>query len=120
MSEHTISRSEVDGSDRVVYEFEGREIAVFELDGEYYAYLNWCVHQGGPVCEGPVQGTVEASFDRETLETSLEYTREDEILSCPWHGWEYDLQSGECLSRAGRRLPSYPIEVDGDELVIRL
>jgi nitrite reductase/ring-hydroxylating ferredoxin subunit len=120
MAEHAIPRSDVDESDRVVYEFEGREISVFNVDGEYYAYLNWCAHQGGPVCEGPVTGTVEATFDRETLDTELEYVREDEILNCPWHGWEYDIETGECLSRQGALLPSYPVEVTDDELIISL
>ena len=118
MTEHSVSRSVVDEHGRVVYDFDGREVCVFALDGEYYAYLNWCAHQGGPVCEGTVTGTTTAAFDRETLETKLEYDREDEILNCPWHGWEYDLKTGECLSHAGAHLPSYPVDVREDRLVI--
>ena len=101
---------EVGDGERVVTELKGREIAVFNLDGEYRAYLNWCRHQGGPICEGNLTGTVEATYDRDSGETSLSWSRDGEVLMCPWHGWEYHLRSGQCLSRPDMKLPSYPVE----------
>jgi len=121
MSEHVVGDAEEVGEgERLVTELQGREIAVFNLDGEYRAYLNWCAHQGGPICEGNLTGTVEASYDRDSGETSLDWAREGEVLMCPWHGWEYDVTSGECLSRTSVTLPSYPIEVREGELVVRM
>jgi nitrite reductase (NADH) small subunit len=100
MGEHIVAAVEdVDDGERVIAEVKGREIAVFNLDGEYHAYVNWCPHQGGPVCEGRVDGTLSATFDKEMLETDLSWCKEDQVLSCAWHGWEFDLVTGECLSR---------------------
>lgn len=111
---HTVlPADDLDPGERLVVEIEGQEIAVFNLDGEYYAYLNWCAHQGGPICEGQLTGHLEASFDPETLEVHEEW-HDDETLICPWHDWEYDVRSGECRS-ADFELPSYPVYVeDGD------
>lgn len=121
MSEHVVaSAEELSEGDRLLVQLEGREIGVFRIEGELHAYTNWCAHQAGPVCEGHVTGTTEASFDSDTLETELDYCREDEILNCPWHGWEYDLTSGECLSRGEVELPSYPVEERDGDIVITL
>ncbi|MFB6129868.1 MAG: Rieske (2Fe-2S) protein [Salinigranum sp.] len=51
---------------------------------------------------------------------SLDYVKEDEILNCPWHGWEFDLTSGECLSRQGVQLPTHPVRIEDDEIVVTL
>ena len=119
MGDHVVTdASELSDGDRIVVELEGREIGVFRLNGELHAYLNWCAHQGGPLCEGALTGTYESSYDRDENEVSLEWSREGEVLMCPWHGWEYDALSGECLSRGSVQLPSYPVdEVDGDIVV---
>lgn len=112
---HTVlPADEFDPGDRVIVEVQGREIAVFNLDGEYYAYLNWCAHQGGPICEGPLTGHIEASFDRETLEVHKEWN-EDGTLVCPWHDWEYDIRSGTCRS-ADFELPSYRVYLEDGEV----
>ena len=121
MTEFVVAAAdEVGDGERVVTELKGREIAVFNLGGEYRAYLNWCRHQGGPICEGNLTGTVEASYDRDSGETSLSWSREGEVLMCPWHGWEYDVTSGDCLSKRSVGLPSYPVEVRDGELIVTL
>jgi nitrite reductase/ring-hydroxylating ferredoxin subunit len=121
MSEHAvIEEGELAEGERVVVQLEGREICVFNVDGEYYAYTNWCAHQAGPACEGNVTGTVEACFDAESLDVELNYEKEDQILNCPWHGWEYDLTTGECLSRQKVKLPQYPVTVEDGEIVVSL
>jgi nitrite reductase/ring-hydroxylating ferredoxin subunit len=111
---------EVGDGERVLVQLEGREVGVFNVDGELFAYTNWCAHQGGPCCEGRLTGTQEATYDRETRETTLEWTREDEVLNCPWHGWEYDVTSGECLSKNRIRLPEHDVEVRDDDIVVSL
>lgn len=121
MTEHVVAAAdEVSEGDRVVVQIQGREIGVFKKDGEYHAFLNWCPHQGGPVCEGPVSGTQETTFDTESLELTSEWTREGEILNCPWHGWEFELESGECLSRSDVQLPTYPVSVEDGDIVVEL
>ena len=63
-------------------------------DGTIRAVRNWCPHKGAPICKGIVGGTWPPSAPGE-----LDYDREGEILVCPWHGFEYDLKTGEELYR---------------------
>lgn len=121
MSIHNIGPADdVAEGERIIVEVKGKEIAVFNVDGKYYAYVNWCAHQGGPSCEGNVTGTMEAEYDREEEKVELNYCKEGEILNCPWHGWEYDLTSGKCLSRQDVILPEYDIQEQDGELILSL
>ena len=118
-SEHVVAAAEdLDDGERVVAEVDGLEVGVFRVAGELYAYPNVCLHQNGPLCEGTVTGTTEARFDRERLDLDIDWAKEGEVLSCPWHGWEYHLRTGHCLSRTDRRLPAYDVfERDGQVVV---
>lgn len=121
MSDHVVAETdELEPGSRVVAQLEGRSIVVFNVEGEYSAYTNWCPHQGGPACEGVVTGTTTATFDRETLETDLEWERDGLVLTCPWHAWEFDVTTGECLSRGKIRLIEHDVRVEGDDVVVSL
>lgn len=121
MTEHVVaSTDELPSGERILVQVEGREIGIFNVDGDFFAYTNWCAHQSGPCCEGTVTGTQSSTFDRETLEISLEYVKEGEILNCPWHGWEYDLITGECLSRGKVRLPGHEVRAEDGEIILTL
>ena len=121
MSEHVVAETtEIDQGERIVVQVEGREVGIFNVEGEYFAYTNWCAHQGGPCCEGSLTGTMDASFDRESLEVSLDWSEDNDILNCPWHGWEYEIDTGECLSRNGISLPEHEVEERNGELVVTL
>jgi len=121
MSDYVVcEHGELEEGDRKLLQVEGREIAVFYIGDEYWAYVNWCPHQGGPACEGLMSGTREGSYDEETGEVSLEWTREGKVVNCPWHGWEFDVTTGECLSKPPVRLPSYPVRIDDGDVVLEL
>jgi nitrite reductase/ring-hydroxylating ferredoxin subunit len=118
---HAVASADaVSPGERLLVEVEGVEIAVFNVDGDYRAYPNWCAHQGGPACEGRLTGRATATYDRETLETSVEWVAEGETLICPWHDWEYDVRSGRCVSKPDVQLPAYPVGVEDGELVVDL
>ncbi|MFC6724589.1 Rieske (2Fe-2S) protein [Halobium palmae] len=119
MAEHAVvGAEELAPGEHLVVELEGREIGVYNVDGDYYAYTNWCAHQSGPICEGSTSGLLEAEFDRETMRTTTSYGREGEIVACPWHGWEFDLVTGECHSRPGVKLISHEVRVEDGTLVV--
>jgi nitrite reductase (NADH) small subunit len=101
------STDDLDPGERLIVDTGGREIAVFNVNGEYIAVANYCVHAGGPVCEGKLSGTVTASVD----EWEYDWEREGEILACPWHGWEFDILTGENLSDSAYRLLTYDVTV---------
>jgi nitrite reductase (NADH) small subunit len=121
MSEHVVADvDDLDPGERLVVQVEGKEIGIFRQGDEYRSYLNWCPHQGGPVCEGVLTGTQESSFDRETLEVDRQWTQDGEILKCPWHGWEFNINTGDCLSREKITLPSYPVTVEDEQIIVSL
>ena len=104
------------GSHKVV-EVKNRKIGVFNVNGELYALPNLCPHQVGPLCEGKVSGTLSAG--KETG-WKLEWTHEGEIISCPWHGLEYRIQTGQSLAYPQIKLRSYPIIVEKELVNVML
>ncbi|MFC4247650.1 Rieske (2Fe-2S) protein [Natribaculum luteum] len=110
---HVTSVDDVDDGERVVVDVEGREIALFHSNGEFHALSNYCTHQGGPACEGLLTGTIDVDEDDE-----LVWACDDEIVSCPWHGWEFDITTGEHLASDKYRLPTYDVRVIDGELYV--
>ena len=110
---HVRSLDAFERGERVFVEVEGREIAVFRTDDGFHALLNYCVHQGGPVCEGLVSGTLGVEDDE------LVYEKAGKVVSCPWHGWEFDVETGTHLADSSYRLPTYEVEVDDGEVYLR-
>lgn len=109
---YAIDGNELKANERVLVEIQGREIALFHVDESIHALANYCVHQGGPVCEGQVSG---AMFERDG---ELVWERENEFVSCPWHGWEFEIDTGKHITHPKYRLPSYDTVVrDGDVYV---
>jgi len=99
---------------RKIVEVAGRLIGVFNVGGELFALRNRCPHQGGPLCEGRLAGILEASAPGE----ELRYSRAGEILRCPWHGWEYDIRTGQSyFNPALVRVRNFVVSVEpGDEI----
>ena len=93
-------------------EIDGKSIGVFNVNGDFVAVLNLCPHELAPVCRGRVSGTTLPSAPGE-----FRWGREGEILACPWHGWEFDLLTGECLTDR-RRLRRFPVEVEGGTVFV--
>jgi len=108
MAKHIIGTvDEIPPGDRKLVTIEGREIGVFNVHGEFYALRNRCPHQGGALCKGRVSGFVTANVPGE-----YEYTRKGEILRCPWHGWEYDIKTGQSwVDPSSVRVRSYEVEI---------
>lgn len=77
-----------DGERRIV-EVGGRSIGVFRVGESFYGIRNRCPHQGGPLCLGHVLGDAVADAPGQAR------VSDDPLrIACPWHGWEYDLNSG--------------------------
>jgi 3-phenylpropionate/trans-cinnamate dioxygenase ferredoxin subunit len=94
------------GSRKLVH-LRGRPIAVFNLDGEFFAMVNRCPHQGAGLCEGEVTGLVTADGPG-----TYRIDRPGEIVRCPWHGWEFDIRTGQSWCDPSRiKAKQYPVEV---------
>jgi 3-phenylpropionate/trans-cinnamate dioxygenase ferredoxin subunit len=98
-------------SQRKIVDIAGRSIGVFNVNGEYFALRNSCPHQGGPLCTGRVSGFLTARVPGE-----YSYTRRGEIVRCPWHGWEFDIKTGQSWFDPQRtRVRTYPVSVETPE-----
>lgn len=91
---------ELADGDRLIVDIDGDPIAVFNLAGQYYAIMDICSHDDGPVAEGPLEG---------------------HKIECPRHGAHFDVRTGEVLSLpAVVDIPAYPVRVEGEEIQIGL
>jgi nitrite reductase (NADH) small subunit len=75
------------------------EVALFMCRGRVVATQGQCPHAEGPLHEGEVDGTV---------------------LTCPWHGWSFDLETGESTEDDSITLRRYPVRIDGDDILVKL
>lgn len=102
---------------RAFVEVDGEPVGVIKLDGEYYAIANVCLHEGGPVAKGEVRPRLIAE-DTPAGEHVTEAFEGDPCVACPWHGYTYDLATGEHVGDADYRLRTYDVTVeDGDVYV---
>ena len=86
----------------------GREIGVFRVADRFFAVRNRCPHQGGPLCVGRV-------FPRIVSDRPGEVRLDDErppLLVCPWHGWQYDLATGESYAPGDPHVRAYDVSVE--------
>jgi nitrite reductase (NADH) small subunit len=98
---------------------DGREVTVLSADGAYYAIENKCLHMGGPVGEGIVIGRVEAIVDDKRRLVGERFNNDEKHIVCPWHGYEYELSTGEFCGDRSKRLRTYQaIERDGRIYVV--
>ena len=78
------------GSCKIVELPDARELAVFNINGEFYAINNFCPHRGAPLAQGLICG---------------------HVVECDWHGWRFDLQTGECLT-VDEKVETYRVVID--------
>jgi nitrite reductase (NADH) small subunit/3-phenylpropionate/trans-cinnamate dioxygenase ferredoxin subunit len=87
------------GRPRLV-ELDGTRVVLARVGEAVYACGDVCAHQGGPLSDGRLSGP---------------------RLACPWHGWTYDVRTGQCVfPQRGGSVPSYPVRIDGGEIWIDL
>ena len=83
-----------------VVEVEGHKIALFRVNGAFYAVSDTCTHRGGPLSEGDVEGVE---------------------VTCPWHGAKFDISTGAVLGAPAREgVKSYPVRVTGADVEIEV
>src|SRR3984957_1859139 len=106
-----------DGERRIVFVGDN-EIGVFRHDGAFYAYSNFCLHQGGPACEGLTIARVEERLRPDKTSMGLYFSEADMNFVCPWHGMEYDMRTGECVADRRLKLKKYQVVQKGDEVFL--
>lgn len=104
------------GSQRVV-SIGKLHIGVFNVDGTLYALPNICPHQFGPLCTGPVTGTMLSDEDHDWQHY---WGMNGRVIACPWHGIEFDITTGQALYSSKMKLRQYAVSVMADEVRISL
>ena len=103
---------------RKVIDVGGLEVGVFKLGGEFFAYLNHCPHMGGPACQGKIIAKVDEVIAPDRTSKGMAFSKTQTNVVCPWHGYEYDMKTGECVSDRKLRLRSYKVVEKGDEVYV--
>jgi nitrite reductase (NADH) small subunit len=80
-------------------EVDGIWVALFNVEGTIYALDNTCPHAGGPLGEGKLNG---------------------ELVECPWHGWRYNVRTGERPENPDFKVACYPVQVDGTRILVSI
>jgi 3-phenylpropionate/trans-cinnamate dioxygenase ferredoxin subunit len=116
MTRHVIAPvDELPPGTRKFLTIDERPIAIFNIKGEFFGLLNRCPHQGAALCEGPLIGLAQSSDPGE-----IEYTKLGEIIRCPWHGWEFDIRTGQSYCDPKRfRARAYPATVEPGTAVVK-
>ncbi len=86
------------GEGRVV-DAEGKTLALFNVDGTFYALDNACPHRGGPLGEGELDGVVAV---------------------CPWHAWRWDVKTGANVNNPAVKMTCFPVSLDGGSVYVEL
>ena len=79
------------------FQIEGKAIAIANVAGKIYAINNICLHRGGPLAQGPLEG---------------------KIVTCPWHGWQYDVTTGKIVQNPAAGVDCYATELRGQDVFV--
>ena len=89
-------------------------VTVFNVGGQLYALRNLCPHKGGPLCRGRLRPHVASPGVGQWV-----FERENEIIKCPYHNWEFDITTGRALYDSRLRVKTYRVEVVHEQVVLR-
>jgi nitrite reductase/ring-hydroxylating ferredoxin subunit len=113
---HVVARaSEVPPGERKRVEIGRRAIALFNLDGEFFAIGDTCPHEFGSLCKGKLVGLAESDEPGK-----YRFSRSGEFVKCPWHGWEFDIRTGQSYcDPAAVRVRSFDASVAKGEDIVK-
>jgi nitrite reductase/ring-hydroxylating ferredoxin subunit len=108
------SVSDIPPGTRKLVQVNGRPVAIFNLEGAFFGLNNKCPHEGGSLCHGVVTGLIDSTGPGE-----YHQSRRGEMIRCPWHGWEFDIQTGQSWCDPERmKVRRYGVDVaHGSDLV---
>ncbi len=93
------AKSEIPSNEGRSFDVQGRTVAVFNVNGQFCAIDNTCVHRGGPLGEGSLDGNV---------------------VTCPWHGWQYDVTTGVSPVNPAAKVQKYNCKVEGNDILVEV
>ena len=91
------SKADIPAGGGKTVELDGTSVAVFNVEGNFHAVDNTCLHQGGSLGEGSVDGST---------------------VTCPLHGWQYDVKTGACSTNPQVKVKTYEVKIEGDDVLV--
>ena len=95
---------------RRIIEVDGIEVGVFCRNGTFTAFENVCPHMGGPVCQGKIIARVKELVAQDKTSMGLSFSQDHTNIVCPWHGYEFDIETG--CHQGDRAVRLKPVKVD--------
>jgi nitrite reductase (NADH) small subunit len=111
--------SDLPDGDHRIFSLDTIEVGIFRLGDRLVAYENVCPHAGGPVCQGKIFNRVEEVLTPDMKSKGLRFAKQRHVV-CPWHGYEFDLETGCHPGDARVRLTPIPVDVRNGEIYLRL
>ncbi|MBI4163991.1 MAG: Rieske 2Fe-2S domain-containing protein [Candidatus Aenigmarchaeota archaeon] len=91
--------SDVKPGNSKVVSAAGKELALFNVDGTFFVTENACLHRGGPLGEGEL---------------------DDGIVTCPWHGWKFNVKTGVSPVNPAAKVQTHKVKVEGDKVLVEV
>jgi nitrite reductase (NADH) small subunit len=110
---HVADLAELEEAKAKIVSIRGRSIGIVKSQGKIYAIRNVCPHKGAPVCRGQIRGTFLASRPDEFV-----FGLDGQVLQCPWHGWEFNLETGAQMCGTEDKLITYPVTVQDQSVYL--
>ena len=93
------STSDLKSGENKVVNVNGTEVALFNVDGQFFATSNTCLHRGGPLGEGFLEG---------------------DVVTCPWHGWRYNVKTGQNAMMPTAKVAAYQVKTEGNDVLVAI
>ena len=92
-------KGELEKGRGTIVEVQGTSLALFDIQGKICVIKNSCPHAEGPVGEGDL---------------------EEKVVTCPWHGWQFDVTTGESPASSDMKVETYPVKIEGEDILIQI
>ena len=118
---HLAGRSDgIQEHGRLVVDIGDKTVGIFRMGGKLFAYENSCPHMGGPVCQGLVIPAVRELINDTQVSTGYAFDESEMRIVCPWHGYEFSIETGSHPAKPSIRLKRVAVEEDGGEVYVTL
>lgn len=91
------SASDLKPGENKVVNVNGTDVALFNVEGKFFAISNTCLHRGGPLGEGVLEG---------------------DVVTCPWHGWRFNVKTGQNAMMPTGKVAAYQVKTEGNDVLV--
>ena len=118
---HLAARSDsIPEQGRLVLDIGDRTVGIFRVGGKLFAYENICPHMGGPVCQGLAIPAVREVVDERQVSRGYRFDESEMRIVCPWHGYEFAIETGSHPAKPSIRLTRVAVEEKGGDVYVTI